>query len=223
MFGRSMKSGLTVFAGAAAIALIGSAAPEASAQITATRPTLVLLACKNPGSQQDVAKTPVLKNTTGTTIPKGYTIGWSASDGDSGFVKLDADLAPNAEIRGMGKAGNAYTCGSSFATRPDLVIKSASFQSASSASFELANLDPFASAPKSIARVEVVSCNNNQVLSYAETWGVEVAKGQSVPLTLSFAPTSGKRYLRVIADAKANVSERLESNNIWSTQNSCLY
>ncbi|RYG83434.1 hypothetical protein EON77_06935, partial [bacterium] len=57
----------------------------------------------------------------------------------------------------------------------------------------------------------------------AETWGVAVAKGQSVPLTLSFSPTAGKRYLRVRADAKSAVAERIETNNVWDSQNSCLY
>src|SRR4051812_30742897 len=34
------------------------------------------LTCSNPGSQQDVAKEPILKNTTGATLAKGTTIYW---------------------------------------------------------------------------------------------------------------------------------------------------
>ena len=225
----TVKAGCSVFVGAALVALLGGASREANAQIRippgafAGVGTEIKLACSNPGSQQDVAKTPILKNTTGATIPKGYSVSWSSSDRDGGTIKLAADLPVNAEIRGQGKPGQAYSCTSSFFTRPDLVIKKATFQGASSASFELANVDPFVDAGKSIARVEVVSCSNNAVLASAETWGVAVAKGESVPLTLSFSPTSGKRYLRVRADAKASVSERIETNNVWDSQNSCLY
>lgn len=225
----TVKAGCSMFVGAALVALLGGASRDANAQIRINPGTIaalgteIQLACSNPGSRQDVGKTPILKNTTGATIPKGYSVSWMASDGDGGTITLAADLPVNAEIRGQGKPGQAYRCTSSFFTKPDLVIKKAAFQGASSASFELANIDPFVDAGKSIARVEVVSCSSNAVLASAETSGVAVTKGQSVPLTLSFSPTSGKRYLRVRADANSAVYERSETNNVWDTQNSCLY
>src|SRR5262245_43056846 len=50
--------------------------------------------CKNPGSSQDVAKTPSLVNTGLYAIPAGKTLFWKSSDGDSGEIKLLAPLAP---------------------------------------------------------------------------------------------------------------------------------
>lgn len=52
----------------------------------------VKLECKNPGSHQDVAKTPWVKNTTAKTMPKGHKINWKASDGDKGVITLTKDL-----------------------------------------------------------------------------------------------------------------------------------
>ena len=59
--------------------------------------TQVPIQCKNPGSSQDVNKTPSLINTTGVTIPKGQTLFWETNGSDKGGnIHLTADLLPGA-------------------------------------------------------------------------------------------------------------------------------
>lgn len=70
----------------------------------------VSLGCKNPGSHQDVAKTPSVTNSTGKLIKKGAKINWSASDGDKGVLTLDKDLAAGGSVQVLGTAGQNYTC-----------------------------------------------------------------------------------------------------------------
>jgi hypothetical protein len=70
----------------------------------------VMLGCKNPGSHQDVAKTPSVINTNSTTLAKGKWIYWSATDGDQGSLKLEADLLPNKSVKVLGSPGNGYSC-----------------------------------------------------------------------------------------------------------------
>ena len=73
-------------------------------------PGFVQLGCRNPGSHQDVAKTPIIKNTTGQELPIGHKISWSSSDGDYGQITLQEPLPPNMEVQGIGTAGQVYTC-----------------------------------------------------------------------------------------------------------------
>jgi hypothetical protein len=73
------------------------------------RPMLTLQ-CKNPGSHQDVGKTPNITNTTNQTLAKGRDIYWKSSDGDKGVIELDAPLAPGQSISGLGAAGQSYNC-----------------------------------------------------------------------------------------------------------------
>ena len=47
-----------------------------------------MLGCKNPGSHQDVAKTPTITNSTNQTLAVGKKVYWSASDGDKGTISL---------------------------------------------------------------------------------------------------------------------------------------
>ena len=68
------------------------------------------LECRNPGSHQDVAKTPIIKNTSGKTIPAGEKMSWSSSDGDYRQIDVQQNLAPDMEIQGLGSAGNSYSC-----------------------------------------------------------------------------------------------------------------
>ena len=70
----------------------------------------VSLACKNPGSHQDVSKDPTITNTTGKTIKKGAKVSWSASDNDKGTITSDKDMAPNGNITAIGNPGQNYTC-----------------------------------------------------------------------------------------------------------------
>jgi len=225
--GKSVVKGF-VFAALAAVG-VGAAAPRsADAQIIATQVplslgTTIAIACSNPGSHQDVAKTPILKNITSAAIPKGRTLYWKASDGDVGSVKLVADLAPGATIQGLGKAGNGYNCSSNFLTSADLTIRKAQFATATSASIEVQNLDAWVDAGPSVTRVEVVSCSGYQVLASADIPAMPVAKGQVKAVSVPLAATSGKRFLRVRADVNKNVMERSESNNLWDDFNSCVW
>ena len=70
----------------------------------------VAMTCKNPGSHQDVAKTPDITNSTGKLLKKGAKVNWTSSDGDKGTITLDKDLAAGASVRGLGSAGQSYTC-----------------------------------------------------------------------------------------------------------------
>ena len=74
------------------------------------RVRMAALQCTNDGSQQDVAKTPFITNSTSKTLPKGHKIYWKSSDGDSGVIQLDAALAPGKTVEGLGHPGQSYTC-----------------------------------------------------------------------------------------------------------------
>jgi hypothetical protein len=234
--GMGKKLGIGTFLGAALAVLGASSATDAKAAETATIstattnltripvPTFVSIACQNPGSSQDVAKTPVLKNTALTTLYKGQKLSWSSSDGDMGQVILEADLAPGATVKAMGKPGNAYTCQSSYMPRPDLKIRLAKLVTTSQASVEVQNADPYVGASASAVFFEVRSCNTNAVLASSKSSTVALAKGEVKALTFTFAnPVSGKTYLRAVADTDKVVSESNELNNLWNSQNSCLY
>jgi hypothetical protein len=221
--GKSVVKGF-VLAALATIG-IGAAAPSA-ADADVIRPnftigTPIALGCANPSSHQDVAKTPVLKNVTTAAIPKGRTLYWKSTDGDSGSVKLEADLAPGATIQGIGKPGNGYSCTGNFVTSADLTVKKAQWASATSATIEVQNLDLWVDAPATVTRVEVVSCSGS-VLATADLPAMALAKGQSKSATVVLAPTSGKKYLRVRADANKTLLERSEVNNLWDDINSCV-
>jgi hypothetical protein len=76
-----------------------------------TRIPMTQLQCSNPGGQQDVAKEPVITNTTSKTLPKGQKIYWKSSDSDKGTLTLDAPLAPGKSVIDRGHAGpQSYTC-----------------------------------------------------------------------------------------------------------------
>lgn len=68
----------------------------------------VFLSCENPGSHQDVAKTPLITNTTGKPIPSTTKVHWNASDGDFGYIQ--GPFSINESKSALGQAGNAYQC-----------------------------------------------------------------------------------------------------------------
>ena len=70
----------------------------------------VALGCKNPGTHQDIAKTPSLINTTSSTLAKGKWLYWSATDGDQGSLQLQAALPPQGSVDVQGAPGNGYNC-----------------------------------------------------------------------------------------------------------------
>jgi len=209
------------------LSTIALPAPEAEAQIRQIplpQLTAVYIGCSNPGSSQDIAKVPVLKNTTTATIPKGYLLRWSASDGDKGTLTLAADLAPGATVKVQGtKPGNVYTCAADFHSKPDLVVKNVGWtNSNSTVSVQLGNLDAWTSAGQSSVQLETISCKGETLKA------VTVGAG-SVPkagvTTVNFAATlpQQKYYFRVKADVAAQISEKSETNNVWDGIHSACY
>jgi hypothetical protein len=177
------------------------------------------IACSNPGSAQDVAKTPILKNTAQTTLYEGQRLNWWASDGDIGQVTLAADLPPGGTVKAMGKAGNAYTCTSGCVAQPDLKIRTAKMLSSSQALVEVQNADPYVGASASSVLFEIRSCQTNAVLMTARSEAVAIAKGEHKQLTFAVPiKPFGKTYLRAVADHNS-VSESNELNNGWNGQN----
>jgi len=194
---------------------------EASADVPKlTFGTSVALSCSNPGSHQDVAKTPIIKNTTTATLKAGQSVSWKSSDGDYGTLKLSADLPPGGTVSALGKPGNSYTCSSSFRTNPDLTIGYAKFTSSSSVEIQVKNLDSWVGAGSSVVKLEVMSCSG-QVLSSSVSSAMSLAKGESKTFSMSATHAPGS-YLRVTADAKQQVLEKNEKNNIADGINSCI-
>ncbi len=228
--GKGAKLGLGTVIGAALVALAAGTPKDASAEtatISTTRiplPTFVSIDCQNPGSSQDVAKTPVLKNTALTTLYKGQRLSWSSSDGDYGQLTLAADLPPGGTVKAMGKAGNAYTCKSSYIAQPDLKIRQAKMVSASQAYVELQNADPYVGAGASSVLFELRACNTSAVIATAKSSALSLSKGEIKSLSFPVAqPYSGKTYVRVVADADKKISESNEINNDWSGLDGCIH
>jgi hypothetical protein len=220
----TVKAGFAVVAAALFAAVVG-APRQANAELV--RPvfnfgTPISLECANAGSHQDVAKTPIIKNTSGAAVAAGRTLFWKSNDGDYGSLKLQSDLAPGATVSAIGKPGNAYSCTSHFLTSPDLTIKKAAFSTSTSASIEVQNLDAWVAAGPSVVRIEVVSCSG-PVLASIDTAPLAMAKGEVKAMTVPFGATSGKKYLRVRADATGKVFERDEKNNLWDDMNTCIH
>jgi hypothetical protein len=226
------RKGFGFTVAALSLGILGTtAAPREAAadgiRIQSTQPLMLLatpvaLQCSNPGSHQDVSKTPSLTNNTGAAIPKGHVISWKASDGDHGSIKLESDLAPGASLTVMGQPNNGYSCSASFLSNADLTIKTAAFASASSATFQIENLDPWVATAPQVVRLEVVSCSGAQVLAKVETAPFAVGKGETKSMTVTFPAVSGKNYLRINADVTGQVIEKDEKNNHWDSMGRCI-
>jgi hypothetical protein len=74
------------------------------------RDAAIILKCRNYGGQQDVAKNPDIINSTLKILPKGKTLYWKSTDGDSGSVVLSKALGPGDKVGVNGKPGQSYTC-----------------------------------------------------------------------------------------------------------------
>ncbi|HVJ21377.1 MAG TPA: CARDB domain-containing protein [Polyangiaceae bacterium] len=209
------------------LSTIALPAPEAEAQIQVvpmTQLTTVYVGCANPGSSQDVAKTPSLKNTTTSAIPKGSVLRWSANDGDKGTVTLAADLAPGATVKAQGiKPGNVYTCNANFQPKPDLIVKKVSWVNNNSAvAVEIGNLDAFIGAGQSAVKFEMVSCQG-AVLKTATLQAASLPKSGVTSINVAATLPQTKFYFRVRADVAGQVSERNETNNLWDGIHSVCY
>jgi hypothetical protein len=218
-----------LFPALAAVSLFAAlAGSDASAQTLSPATAItfvpqVAIECANPGSHQDVAKTPILKNTTGSVIPKGKILRWRSTDGDYGSVQLQSDLAPGAVVRGLGDAGNGYQCTASFsAGAPDLTIVSAKWTTATTVAVQVRNLNAFAGAAPSVVRVQSMSCSGLQ-LAAKDSAEIALAKGETKTVILSVPAWTGKSYLRVTADATKKVWESNEGNNVSEDMGSCVH
>ena len=220
-----MKTILTagLVASTLALALFAPEAPAAAKErIALNLGTAVAIQCQNPGSSQDVEKTPVIKNTTGVAIPKGHTVRWSTNGGEKGQFVLDADLAPNATVLGHGGAGNGYQCSANFESMPDLVPSKIEWQGTTSVTVDVKNLDPWIAANASVTRLEVMSCAG-QVLQSYDSAPLAIAKGETKSITFPAKYVPGKAYLRITADATTKVLERNEVNNVSDGSGSCVH
>ena len=112
-----MKMRTMLIAGLFALASLGAVATfvnpstvDAQSISAKRRPVKLSLQCRNYGGQQDVSKNPDIINNSHQTILAGKTLYWQATDGDSGSVVLDHELAPGGKVKVNGKAGQSYSC-----------------------------------------------------------------------------------------------------------------
>jgi hypothetical protein len=218
---------LGALAAAAALAPSGALAQIRSSDLgTLQLGTSVSLQCSNPGSHQDVAKTPSIKNSSVAAIPKGKVLSWKSSDGDSGSITLQNDLAPGASVSGLGKAGQVYTCTASFnAGYPDLTVKSATWSNQTTVTASVANLNKWFDSKAVVVRAEVVRCDNSAVARTGDSTAVAVPTGatKSVTITVPAGSYAGKTFLRVTADATKLQIEAAENNNTFGSLSNCVY
>ena len=200
--------------------------PETNAAATERQPlqigTAVDLQCTNPGSSQDVAKTPIIKNTSGAMLKKDYLVWWRTNSGDKGYFRLSADLAPGATVKAQGAPGNAYSCTANILSRPDLVPVNAQWQGTTAVKVDVSNLDPWIAADSSTIRLEVMACSG-QVLQTYDSAPLGFAKGEAKSVTFNAKYVPGKTYLRVTADATAKILELNEKNNVLDGASSCVW
>jgi hypothetical protein len=101
---------VSIFSLTGICALGGLISQPTSAEAAQGKTVKVALKCENPGSHQDVAKTPIITNSTRTTLPKGRVLYWQTNKGEKGQVQLVNDLKPLNSVSGLGGPGQVYTC-----------------------------------------------------------------------------------------------------------------
>jgi hypothetical protein len=148
------------------------------------------------------------------------TIHWNATDGDKGTLTLQADLPAGATTQVLGTAGQDYQCSAYFLTQPDLVAMNAEWKSNDEAVVTLGNKDAWLDAPPSVARVETVSCGGSVIASY-ETIPFTVNKSTNMAFKVP-VKRAVKAYLRLTVDAKSQVAEKDETNNVFSDSDPCV-
>ena len=185
--------------------------------------TSVAITCTNPGSSQDVAKTPSLTNSTSAKIPAGRMLFFKASDGDVGTLLLPADLAPGASVKLQGaKPGQAYSCTGSFYSQADLVVASATL-GMTEATVDIKNTNPWVDAAASTARLQIINCSGGSVQKTVYSAPITIPKSSVVRVKIPVTSV-GLVYFKVLADGQKTVPESNEYNNEFeSSQNSCLY
>lgn len=182
--------------------------------------TSVPLACKNPGTHQDVGKSPTIQNTSGAKLRAGQQIHWTATDGDKGSITLKVDVPPNGTFQVIGIAGRSYQCTAQFFTTPDLVAKDARWANADEAYVAVGNQDAWLDAPASVALLETVSCGGQVLATREISLGVlKKSTGSGFRVPMKRVP---KAYLRLTVDAKKQILEKDEKNNVYADSDSCV-
>ena len=183
----------------------------------------VTLACKNPGSQQDAAKTPVILNTSSAPIPRGRSVLWKASDGDHGGVTLGQDLAPGDSVKGTGKPARVvYTCSATFhAGVPDLIVQGVNLERVPRATIR--NTNPWIDAAGVRAAFEAIRCTDDSVLALKHVGPLVVSAGgtQTFTAPISKPWKSPPSYWRITVDFDKRIAESNEQNNVWSNPTEC--
>jgi hypothetical protein len=183
----------------------------------------VALACSNPGSQQDAAKTPVVQNTTAAPIPRGRSLLWRSSDGDHGGVTLGQDLLPGDSVKGTGKPARIlYTCSASFyAGLPDLVVHSVNVERVPRAVIQ--NTNAWIDAEAVRVRLESLRCADDRVLAMKNVGPLVVPAGgkQTFSALVTKPWKSPPVYWRITVDFDRRVAESNEQNNVWSSRTEC--
>jgi hypothetical protein len=215
VLGAVAVSGMAVVASSAQAELpqIGtSPMPTMTAQPGILIPSIAL-ECKGPGASDVTSRNHSIKNTAGAKILKGTKIYWKASNGGTGSVTLQNDLAPLASVSVIESGQtNGYSCTASFFPgTPDFVVKSVKWTSATQAQVEILNQNNFADGAASVARVRSMKCLSTQV-SALNVSVPAIPKGQSKVVTLNISQSNAD-YL----EATANVGNAPESNKTNNT------
>lgn len=205
---------------------VGPAQPVATAIQLAPSIDLV---CSGAGASDVASRKHSIKNSTAFPIPKGTTILWSASNKGSGRVVLAENLAPNASVDVMEPGSTSgYTCTARFSPGPaDFAVKKVQWTSATTATVEIANLNPWTDAAASTARVASMRCAGSATVQSLDVPVPAIPKGASTTLTVTIAKANAD-YLMATANANNAVSELAENkaNNVgkspeFSSNKSC--
>lgn len=186
--------------------------PPSSPTIGTVQPMQLMvqipLACSGSGASDVVSRKHSIKNTTGHAIPKGTVVHWTASNKGSGSLTLSSDLAPDASVDVIEPGQtNGYTCTAGFYPgNPDFAVKSVQWTSATTASVEIANLNPWSDAKASTVRVQSLKCIQSPVGS-VDAQAPAIPKGGSVTVTVNGLPKSAADYLMATANATSTAPE----------------
>ena len=208
--------------GFAAIALSPETSASAKDRIAIQLGSSVSLGCQNPGSSQDVEKTPIIKNTTGVKLDKGHIIWWHTNGGETEHFALAADLLPGATTLGSGGPGNGYSCTANIFSMPDLIPSKVEWLGTTALKVDVKNLDPFVPSEAAVTRLEVMSCSGDVLQTY-DSAPMTFAKNEAKTITFPAKFVPGKAYLRITADATKKVLERNETNNVYDGSGSCVH
>ncbi len=203
----------------------------APATTVVTAPSMALmqsiaLDCSGSGASDVASRRHSIKNTTAFPIPKSTKINWTASNGGSGSVTLQTDLAPNASIDVIESGQtNGYTCKASFYPgTADFVVKSVKWTNDTTATVEIANANPWVDGAASVVRVQSLKCITTPVAS-VDVNVPAIAKGTSKIVTANLAKPSAD-YLQATANATSSAPESNKTNNVgrspeFGTNKSC--